>query len=113
MPSAPAPVSVRVTSCRPPFGRELFVPASPASKSPLPLRSTYTLPVMAATRISPKSLSIDAPPAGSTMPATALGTVVTGVAVPLGLPPTVPATVMPLEVVYPPTTGCATCSLTV
>ena len=42
----------------------------------------------------------------------ALGTVVTGVAVPLLLPPTLPATVMPLSVVTPPTTGCAACSFT-
>ena len=48
--------------------------------------------------ISPKLLSTDSPPGGSTMPLIADGVVVTGVAVPTAVPSMVPALVMPLSV---------------
>ena len=95
----------------------MVTPSMPVSAAPDCRPSLFasknTRPDNATPSVSPKSLLIDAPPAGSTMPATALGTVATGVAVPLALPPIVPATVVPLIVVTPPTTGCASCSLTV
>ena len=104
-PVSSVPVSVMVTPSMPVSAAPDWAPSLLASKN--------TRPDSATPKVSPKLLPIDAPPAGSTMPDTALGTVVTGVAVPLGLPPIVPATVVPLIVVTPPTTGCAACSLTV
>ena len=52
---------------------------------------------------------MESAPAGNAMPLMTLG-VLFGA---LALPPVLPATVLPFKVVTVPTTGCATCSVTV
>ena len=89
-PSTSVPVSSIVTPA---------MPRSPASITPLLLRSNQTRPrTSALLGISPKLLPVLLTPTPSTMPLIALGSVVIGVAV----PPALPAMVWPLVV----SSGC-------
>ena len=100
-PRSSVPVSTMLTPLRPRSAGRSCWPLSLASPKTMPLRPTG--------RISPNRCPPEVAPAASAMPLTVLG-VVPGT---LAVPPAGPATVRPFSVVTPPTTGCASCCVSV